>query len=598
MDEITSKVPFPPTDATHSPAESGMPSIERGLRLWPAVLIVVVQWGLWLAAAYLAPATPFDMYARFFGPPVAVLLFLLWWLFFSRARWGDRLLLLVLIAAAGATMMYFEPEPHIGGFKLMLYALPVATAAWTVWLLISARLPWSVRRAVLVLLVLAPIGFFALLRMDGVWGNMAPTLAWRWSETAEARSLAEINTRKPAAVPAAETKLTLQPGDWPGFRGPERDARLTGVRIATDWSKHPPKLLWKQRVGPGWSSFAVVGSHLYTQEQRGDAEVVVCYDADTGKELWLHRDSDRFTEPVGGAGPRATPTFHDGKLYTVGAKGKVNCLDAATGKLLWSNDLTKDTGAKVPQWAFSSSPLVLHGLVTVFAGGEGGKAVQAYDAETGKPKWAAGEGTHSYSSPQRSVLCGIEQILISTDQGLTALDPIKGEVLWNFPMSLGIQRVVQPALIGNDDVLFGTPFAKGTRRLHVAHEGDKWNVTQVWETRAISPYFNDMVIHQGHLYGFDGDCLTCVDLKDGKRRWKERGYGTGQLLLLADQDLLLVLAEGGDIALVSAKPDALHEVARASALEGKTWNHPVLAHDRLFVRNSEEMACYRLTPQP
>src|SRR5207253_2767439 len=136
--------------------------------------------------------------------------------------------------------------------------------------------------------------------------------------------------------------------------------------------------------GPGWSSFAVVGNHVFTQEQRQDAEAVVCYDADTGAEIWVHEDNVRFSEPVAGPGPRSTPTFHEGKLYTLGAKGWLNCLDAATGKLFWTRDIVKDSEVKVPDWGFASSPLVVQGIVTVYAGNkDNGKGVLGYKADTG-----------------------------------------------------------------------------------------------------------------------------------------------------------------------------------------------------------------------
>jgi outer membrane protein assembly factor BamB len=582
-----------PIAAGHPPHPVDV-TVERRLRLWPALLIVGTQWLASIVATKFFAGEEFWFYAVFMGPMVAGGLFLLWWLFASRVRWRDRLLVFGLLLVASVCLVLLDQNPHVGGFKLMLYALPVTTAAWTVWLLISRGLSWSWRRAGVLAIIVAVFGWFNALRLDGVTGSMKSEMSWRWSPTAEDRSLAEIKARKAAAVPAPEAPLTLQPGDWPGFRGPERDGRLTGVKIDSDWAKHPPKLLWKQRVGPGWSSFAVIGDRLYTQEQRGEDEVVVCYDAATGKELWLYRDSARFTEAVGGPGPRATPTFHEGKLYTVGAKGRVNCLDAATGKLIWTRDMAADTGAKVPEWAFASSPLVIGGLVAIFAGGPDDKAVQAYDAATGEPKWAAGKGTHSYSSPQRATIDGVEQILIVTDQGLTGLEPQMGKVLWNYDWDLKIQRVVQPAQVGPNDFLIGTTFAKGTRRVHVEQGKDGWKVSEVWASRAFSPYFNDLVVHHDNLYGFDGEFLSCINLEDGKRRWKERGYGNGQVLLLADQDLLLVLAETGEVALVAAQPGALKELARIPALEGKTWNHPVLAHGKLYLRNSEEMACFEV----
>jgi outer membrane protein assembly factor BamB len=594
------------SDATLNPLTGErpdeLPSIQRAAavirpRLWPAVVILAVQWLVRLLAELLWQGEPAYMYAVFQGPMIGAGLVLIWWLFASRVTWLDRFLVLVVVLAGGAAVMFTDPIAYdMGGFKVVLYALPVALTAGTLWLLVTPPLAWSWRRLGLIVGLLLPMGYYALLRFDGVSGEFTASLNWRWNATDEAQSLAEIRQRQaPAPVAALAKPLELQTGDWPGFRGAQRDGKLHGVRLATDWAQNPPQLVWKQRVGPGWSSFAVVGERLYTQEQRGDDEAVLCYDAGSGKELWVHSDAGvRFVEPIGGKGPRATPTFDAGRLYTLGAKGKLNCFDAVTGKLLWYRDVTKDTGAKVPQWAFASSPLVVQGVVAVFAGGPEDKAVQAYDALTGEPKWAAGKGTHSYSSPQRVTIDGALQIVIVSEQGLSGLDPKAGAVLWNYEWDEGIQRVVQPARIGEADFLLGTTFNKGTHRVHVSQGKDGWKVDEIWKTKAISPYFNDMVIYDNHLYGFDGAFLVCVSLERGQRSWKERGYGAGQVLLLDDQGVLLVLTETGDVALVKAQPSELNELARIPALEGKTWNHPVIAHGRLYIRNDHWMACYKL----
>jgi outer membrane protein assembly factor BamB len=429
---------------------------------------------------------------------------------------------------------------------------------------------------------------------------MAATLAYRWEPTAEEKFLAEFAARTPVRPAASEAGAVplpaLQPGDWPGFRGPNRDGHRTGVRIATDWQQQPPRQLWRHRVGPGWGSFAVVGTRLYTQEQRGEDEVVVCYDADSGAELWAYRDSARFTEVVSGPGPRATPTFQDGKIYAQGATGRLHCLDAATGQVIWSRDVAADSGAAVPMWGFASSPLVAQEVVSVFAGGEGGKSVVAYRAATGELAWHGGDGRLGYSSTQMARLGGVEQVLIATEAGLTAFQPAKGDVLWKHDWKLdGGARVCQPAVLSDTDVLLGTPMSLGARRLRVSRGADGgWAAQEVWTSLAIKPYFNDLVTHAGHLYGFDGVFFTCVSLEDGAGKWRTRGYGNGQVLLLADQGLLLVLSEKGEVALVRASPEGHQQLGKFSALPGKTWNHPVIAHGKLFVRNGEEMACYEL----
>jgi outer membrane protein assembly factor BamB len=537
--------------------------------------------------------------AMFWGPMLTLIALVVWWLWGSRLPWTDRWLgLLACGATAAAVWPFYHSSFNLYGIPI--YALPIVTTAWVLWLLVTPFLHWPIRRVGLLIVFLLAWGYFTLVRFEGIYGNMSATFRYRWEPSAEEKFKAERAARKPMSEPGADalttTVLKLQPGDWPGFRGSERDGRRTGVRIATEWKEHPPLQVWRHRIGPGWSSFAVVGTHLYTQEQRGEDEAVVCYDAGSGDELWEHRDSARFTEAVSGPGPRATPTFHEGKIFALGAAGRLNCLDAGTGRLLWSRDIVVDAGAKVPQWGFAASPLVVQGVVTVFAGGSEGKSVLGYHAVSGELAWSGGEGQFSYCSLHPAHIEGVEQLLIGTDQGVTAFHPARGEVLWqhDWPLQDGMTRVVQPSLVGDSDVLIGTGFGFGTRRVRVAHRENGWQAQEVWTTQAIKPYFNDLVVHRGHVYGFDGIFFTCVRLDDGKGKWKARGYGNGQVLLLADQEILLILSEKGEVALVDASPDGHKERGRFQALEGKTWNHPVVVYGKLFVRNGEEAACYQL----
>jgi outer membrane protein assembly factor BamB len=603
MSDITSQLP-PTGQAAGARPEAQAPpaavpqtaaTAPRRLRLWPGVVIVALQWLLITVPGWVAPATYTQFLAMFWTPILAALGIVIWWLFASRLRWMDRWFgLVAFVAVAAASYPFWHPKSGI--YALIISALPVVTTAWVLWLLATPFLSWPVRRVGLLVVFLLAWDFYALVRFKGVYGDMSGEWAWRFIPTAEETFLAEKAARQPAdAPPAAEPAakvLTAQPGDWPEFRGPNRDGRRTGVRIATDWDARPPKQLWRHRLGPGWSSFAVVGDRLYTQEQRGTDEAVVCYRADTGEEVWAHPDPARFDELVSGAGPRATPTFHKGNIYALGGAGRLNCLDAATGKVRWAHDLVEDAGAKVPVWGFAASPLVVGDLVLVYTGSSEGKGLLAYKVGSGDLAWAKGDAAHSYCSPQLARFDGVEQVLVETDTGLTAFDPAKGDVLWEHPWSMsGMARILQPALLDDAGVLLGTAMT-GTRRLKVSRKGDEWKEETVWESRAIKPYFNDLVVYQDHLYGFDGIFFTCVSLKDGKGKWRARGYGNGQVLLLADQGLLLVLSEKGEVALVEASPEDHKEVARFQALKGKTWNHPVVAGGKLFVRNSEEMACY------
>jgi len=377
--------------------------------------------------------------------------------------------------------------------------------------------------------------------------------------------------------------------EWPGFRGPRRDGIVRGVRIKTDWSGSPPVQLWRRQVGPGWSSFAVSGDLLYTQEQRGNNEVVACYRATNGQPVWTHRDAARFFESNGGAGPRATPTFCNGRVYTFGATGILNALNASNGAVVWSRNAAADTGTEVPTWGFASSPLVVGDVVIVAAAGQ----LVAYDLTTGSRRWLGPAGGGSYSSPHLLTIDGVEQILLMSEASATCVALADGKLLWEHRWPGN--AIVQPALTADGDVLISSQ-GSGTRRIAVAHGPGGWTVEARWTSNGLKPYFNDFVVHKGHAFGFDGRILACINIEDGKRKWKGGRYGNGQLVLLPDQDLLLVLSEEGELALVSATPDQFTELARFQAIEGKTWNHPVLVGDVLLVRNGQEMAAFRLSP--
>jgi len=586
----------------------------KPLRLWPAVVAVALQWLLWSVLPIVAPGA---LLYSVFGAVLCGLAVIAWWLFFSRAPWAERLGALVLmVVGVMATSRLVHPSIADGmmGMMLPLHAIPVLSLALVAAAVVSRRLPTGPRRATIVAAILLGCGVFTLLRTGGITGDADSDLHWRWSQTPEERLLAQAGNepvaRPPAPIAApAEPQTPTNPTNptdpakaatpvpahatWSGFRGPDRDGVVHGVRIDTDWSKSKPVELWRRPIGPGWSSFVVDGNLIYTQEQRGDDEIVSAYRLTTGEPVWMHRDPVRFWESNGGAGPRGTPMLNNGRLYSFGATGILNALDARSGALIWSRNAASDTHTDTPGWGFSSSPLVVDDEVIVAAEG----TLAAYDVATGHPRWVGPTGGMGYSSPQRVTMGGVPQILLLSGGGAVSLSPADGKLLWEHKWAGG--NIVQPAITADGDLLIGaidnSAAGIGTRRLAVAKGSGGWTVTERWTSTGLKSSFNDFVIHKGHAYGFDGSILACIDLTDGARKWKGGRYGHGQLVLLADQDVLLVLSEEGELALVSATPDRFTEVARVPAIEGKTWNHPVLVGDVLLVRNGEEMAAFRLT---
>ncbi len=575
-------------------AQTEEPTPQKPLRLWPGVVAAV----LLLLVRFVVPmVVPGALIVGGIGGLVCVLAIVVWWAFFSRAPWSERLgaiALMMVALVATSRVIHVSIAKGLMGKMFPVYAIPVLSLALVAGAVASRRLCTGPRRAAMVAAILLGCGVLTLLRTDGITGDAGSQFAWRWAETAEERLLARV-VDEPAALPAAPAAAkTVTGADWPGFRGPHRDGIIPGVRIETDWSASPPVELWRRPIGPGWSSLAVRGDLLYTQEQRGDDEVVACYNATTGKPVWMHRDAARFWESNGGAGPRGTPTLSNGRVYTFGATGMLNALDAGDGAVAWSRNAATDTGTKVPGWGFASSPLVVDDVVIVAAAGR----LVAYDLATGDRRWLGPVGGGGYSSPHLLTIEGVGQVLLMSGAGAISVAPADGKLLWAHPWPAGV-RIVQPALASDGDVLMSAGDegmgGAGLRRIAVAHGPGGWTVQERWTSKGLKPNFNDFVVHDGHAFGFDGNILACIDLKDGQRKWKGGRYGSGQLVLLPDQEVLLVLSEEGELALVGATPDKFTELARFPAIEGKTWNHPVLAGDRLLVRNDQEMVAFRLS---
>jgi len=569
--------------------KSEKPAQQKPLRLLPGIFIVVLQWLLWRV---LPAALPSDtaMMVGVFGGLLCGLAVLVWWAFFSRAHWTERwgaIVLMIVALVATSSLLHESIATGNMGMMFAIHAIPVLSLAFVVWAVATCRLSNKLRRVTMVATILVACGAWTLLRSVGISGSGGADFTWRWTETDEERFLAQLEEEPVAPPPTAvETKMGA---DWPGFRGPNRDSIVRGLCIETDWSTSPPKELWRRPIGPGCSSFAIRGELLYTQEQRGEDEIVSCYYLNTGKPAWIHRDKARFWDSHAGAGPRSTPTLSDGNVYTLGGTGILNVLDARDGSVVWSRNAAADTDTKAPTWGFCGSPLVVGDLVIVSIEG----TLVAYDRATGDPRWSGPDGGNTYSSPHLLTIDGVTQVLLMSNVGATSFAPADGTLLWKLPWS-GDGRIVQPIVTANGDLLLcagGLSFCM--RRFAVTHGSEGWKTELRWESRGLKPNHNDSIIHEGHVYGFVGPRLGCLDVKDGLRKWRDARYA-GFTILLADQDVLLVLSEKGELALVEAVPEKFTELARIQAVEGKTWNHPALAGDVVLVRNAREMVAFRL----
>ena len=585
--------PSPDVDGSEStPLRSGNHEAHgRVLRWWPAAILLLSMFGLrsilWLIES---PSLPL-MLAAFMGSGAVSVLLLLWWLLASRASGKEKLAVFagyVAIALVAALTL----DHSLRGMPIALFVLPAGTAAFGGGLLMTATQP-RVRFPITMLATLIGFGFWTALQVEGFNGKFRGDFLWRWQPTAEDRFLADVSRRETVDDALSIDTIALGSPEWSGFRGNDRTGIVTGVTLEENWDSDSPTELWRTRVGPAWSSFAVAGRQLFTQEQRGENEAVVCLDAESGRVVWEYDYPSRFWEAIGGAGPRATPTVSAEGVFALGGNGVLSRLDAATGELRWQRDLTVDAARKPPTWGFASSPLVIDANVVVHAGGADEKGILAYDFETGEPRWSAASGPHSYSSAQEATFSGQRGILMLTDEGVQFLHAGDGSTIWNYDWRQEDYRVVQPLVVGNS-ILVGASLGTGARRITVDKSDDQWNISDDWESRNLKPDFNDSVFYQGHVYGFDSGIFSCIDFASGQRDWKRGRYGNGQVILLADAGQMLVSSEKGEIVLVKATPERLDEVARLEAFDGKTWNHPVLVRDRLYIRNAEEAACYEM----
>jgi outer membrane protein assembly factor BamB len=382
---------------------------------------------------------------------------------------------------------------------------------------------------------------------------------------------------------------------WTDFRGPNRDGNYVETSIRTSWPDDGLKPLWRQPIGGGYASFVIANGQAFTIEQRREREVVTAYDVRTGTELWTYGWTALFSETMGGDGPRATPVWHEGLVYALGATGELHVLEAASGKRVWSKNILTDNSAANLQWGMSNSPLILDEKVIVTPGGAAGKSIVAYDKRTGNPVWGTLDDPAAYTSPMDVTLAGQRQILAVTGTRIVGLGVDDGKLLWDFPWitTSGINSA-QPIVVDGNHVFVSAGYDHGSVLLSISQAGDRFVAMPVWENKAMKNRFNSSVLFEGHIYGFDEGIFACIDARTGERKWKGGRYGHGQAMLAGDH--VLVLTESGDLVLIRATAESHQEVARSAAIEGKTWNHPAAAGGILLVRNTREMAAFQIGP--
>lgn len=456
----------------------------------------------------------------------------------------------------------------------------VAVILATLWLLLLSRLPWRRRLLFFALLIALGFGVGSLFEYGGVSGDLVPIFEWRWGGS------------RVAGVQGLGSELNGPLGDYPQFLGPQRNATVHGLALARDWTAEPPREIWRRPIGEAWSAFAVAGGLAVTQEQREDVELVVAYELASGESVWEHADTTRYETGLAGVGPRATPTLADGRVFSLGATGRLNALDLATGERLWTHDIEAEFNLGTPEWGRPTSPLLVDDLVVVSVGGSPDASLVAFAAADGSIVWQAGSDAVGYSSPTLIELAGIRQIVIFNRSSVAGHHATTGEQLWSYPWSARQPNVALPLAVGGDRLLVSSGYGEGARLLSVEKQGDDYQVKLVWESPRLKAKFTNVVLHDGFVYGLDDGVLVCLDPATGERCWKSGRYGHGQVILV--DDLLLVQTENGEVVLVEPRPDEHRELGRFDALDGKTWNCPALVGRYLLVRNHREAALFEL----
>ena len=398
-----------------------------------------------------------------------------------------------------------------------------------------------------------------------------------------------------ASVPDAPVAILIPwTTGWSGFRGARRDGHYSASPILTDWKALRP--LWRQPIGGGYASFVGANGRAFTIEQRGPQEVAVAYDVVTGRELWTGGWPAAFMDNRGGPGPRATPAFHDGTLFVLGATGELRAMDASNGKLRWRTNILDDADGGSRSFGIAASPLIVGNTVVTVPGGGDGRSILAYDRASGRIAWSALDDDPSYSSPIHVTLAGVEQIVAVLANRIVSLSTDRGNLLWESPWPAeGGNHAAQPVVIGDNRIFFSSGSGIRGLALEITRDGERLSARELWRTERMKNLVTSSVYHDGFIYGIDIGILACIDAANGELKWKGGRYGDGQTLLASGH--LVITTGDGEMVLVRATPAGHQEVARTTAVEGRTLNHPALVDGFLLVRNGAEMAAFDLRPR-
>lgn len=386
--------------------------------------------------------------------------------------------------------------------------------------------------------------------------------------------------------------------DWPQWLGPRRDGIYRGKELSPVFPQQGPPVLWRQKVGEGFSAPVVKGDRLVLFHRLDGQETVECHDAINGRLLWSHSYPTMYVDSFGfDEGPRATPLIHEGKVYTFGVEGILLALDLDHGERLWQVDTQKKFGAPKGFFGLACSPMVEGRALMINLGGREGTGIVAFDKDQGDVLWKATDQAASYSSPASATIGGRRYSFFFNNEGLVALDPTNGHVFFQYPWKPSLQSSVNaatPQIVG-DLIFLSTSYGKGATVLQF----NEANPTVIWaKDGVLSNHYATSVHHDGFLYGFHGrqeqGCeLRCVELRTGEIRWSHEGFKAGSVLLAGDH--LWILTESGQLITAPATANGFQPTGMAQILGFSTRAYPALANGCFYARDQKQLVCVRVT---
>lgn len=405
-----------------------------------------------------------------------------------------------------------------------------------------------------------------------------------------------------------------QAEDWPRWRGPRGDGTWQAPPLPEKWPDGGPKQLWKQPIGGGYSGISVVGNRVVTmdrQKEPAEVERIVCFGADTGRELWRHIYPVVYGKLDYGNGPRAAPTIADGRVYTLGALGHVCCVELDTGRLVWSVDTVKEHGAAIPEWGLAASPIIDGDRAIVHVGAKPGGCLLALDGRDGRVVWRAGDDPAGYCTPILIEHAGRRQLIAWTPEHIVGHDPGDGTVLWKVPykVTYGVS-IATP--IFQEGLVFVAGYWEGAKAIRLGD--DPRDAELAWEdSRNLRGLMSQPLYDRGHAYLLDkGLGLTCFEFKTGKKLWDDKHQMTprgrnphASLVWLGDADRkngadnergrrAIILNAEGELILARLGPRGYDESSRSKII-GFTWAHPAYAGNRCYARSDTEIVAVQLT---